>query len=147
MRQLATEIEIDAPAERVWLVLTDLDRYPDWNPFIPEISGELCEGSRLRVRIAPPGGRAMTFRPRVTKLEAARELRWLGQLVLPGLFDGLHAFRLHPVRPGRVRLVHGEVFRGLLVPLFWGGMEEPTRRGFEAMNRALKRRAEAATLA
>lgn len=142
MRRLATEIEIDAPAASVWRVLTDLDRYPEWNPFITEISGELCEGGRLRVRIEPPGGRTMTFRPHVTRFEPEIELRWLGQLLFPGLFDGLHVFKIVPIDEGRVRLLHGEIFRGLLVPLLWKRLEGPTLSGFEAMNAALKSLAE-----
>ena len=57
MRELRSEIEIDAPPERVWAVVTDFAAYPEWNPFIRRISGELREGARLEVRIAPPGAR------------------------------------------------------------------------------------------
>jgi hypothetical protein len=76
---------IDAPAERVWAVVTDFAAYPEWNPFIRRISGELREGTRLEVRIEPPGGRALTFKPTVRVVEANRELRWLGRLLLPGI--------------------------------------------------------------
>src|SRR4051812_19364669 len=51
-RELHTEIEIDAPPTHVWKVLTDFARFPSWNPLIPEASGELVEGARLRVRLA-----------------------------------------------------------------------------------------------
>ena len=34
MRELGREIEIDAPPERVWAVLTDFPAYPEWHPFI-----------------------------------------------------------------------------------------------------------------
>jgi hypothetical protein len=39
-------------------------------------------------------------------------------------------------------LVHREEFRGILVPLLWGSLEVKTKKGFEAMNLALKQRAE-----
>jgi hypothetical protein len=94
------------------------------------------------VRIEPPGGRGMTFRPTVLTVEPNRELRWLGRLLLPGLFDGEHSFRLEPLATGRVRLVQAERFTGLLVPIL-GGMLGNTERGFQAMNQALKERAEA----
>jgi uncharacterized protein YndB with AHSA1/START domain len=54
MRELTAEIEIAASPDRVWEVLTDLDAYPAWNPFIRRASGELREGARLEVVIQPP---------------------------------------------------------------------------------------------
>ncbi len=84
----------------------------------------------------------MTFRPRVLAVAPGRELRWLGHLGMPGLFDGEHVFAIEPGRPGRVRFVHREVFTGLLVPVVARWLEAGTRRGFAAMNEALRARAE-----
>ena len=142
MKELHTEIEIQASDERVWQLLTDFADFPEWNPFIRRASGEALTGARLEVLLQPPGGRAMTFRPTVLKAEPRRELRWLGRLLVPGLFDGEHIFSIEPLDAQRVRFMQREVFRGLLVPLFAGSLERDTRRGFEAMNRALKERAE-----
>ena len=141
MRELRTEIVIHAAPERVWGVLTDFAAYPEWNPFVRRISGEPALGSRLEVRIEPPGSRALTFKPTVVACEPGRELAWLGRLLVRGLFDGEHHFELHSAEGGSTRLVQREEFRGLLVPLAGGGLER-TRRGFEAMNEALKQRAE-----
>src|SRR5262249_6943795 len=94
MRELQTEIEIAAPAERVWQVLADFGAYPEWNPFIRRVTGEARTGARLEAHFQPEGARGMTFRPTVLNAEPNRELRWLGRLWLPGLFDGEHAFVL-----------------------------------------------------
>ena len=144
MKELHTEIEINAPVSRVWEILTDFPRFPTWNPFVTQAEGEIREGARLRVHIAPPGGRAMTFTPTVIRVAPAEELRWLGRLLLPGIFDGEHCFQLSSTTDGRTRFVQRERFRGLLVPLLWSSLATNTRRGFEAMNAALKERAEAA---
>jgi hypothetical protein len=144
MKQLHTEIEIEAPAERVWELLTDFASYPEWNPFIRSISGQPTPGERLEVRLEPPGGRGMTFKPKVLNAEPNRELRWLGHLLVPGLFDGEHSFTIQPLEENRVRFVQREAFKGLLVPLFSRSLDTNTQRGFEEMNRALKERTEAA---
>jgi len=144
MKQLHTEIEIDASAEQVWELLTDFASYPEWNPFIRSIGGRPAPGERLQARLEPPGGRAMTFKPEVLMAEPNRELRWLGHLLVPGLFDGEHSFTIQPLEDNRVRFVQRETFKGLLVPLFARSLESNTQRGFEAMNHALKERAEAA---
>jgi len=142
MKELRTSIEIEAAPSAVWSILVDFPRYPEWNPFVREIEGEPRIGAELRARLEPPGGRAMTFTPRVLRADPGREFRWLGHLGVPNLFDGEHIFELSDAGEGRTRFVHREEFRGLLVPLFWGGLEASTRRGFEAMNEALKARAE-----
>ena len=142
MKELCSEIEIQATAERVWQLLTDFASFPDWNPFFRRASGEIKAGARLQIHMQPSGARGMTLRPTVLKAEPHRELRWLGHLVLPGLFDGEHIFTIEPLGEGRVRFTQREIFTGLLVPLFARGLDTDTRRGFDEMNRALKARAE-----
>ncbi|MBJ6726549.1 SRPBCC domain-containing protein [Geomesophilobacter sediminis] len=141
--QLQTEIEIKAAPERIWSILTDREAYPDWNPFIRSIRGDLVRGAKLEVRIQPPGAKGMTFRPSVLVAESNRELRWLGHFLFPGLFDGEHSFVIEPVASGPVIFRQCERFSGILVSLFRGSLDGATRRGFEEMNRALKARAEA----
>ncbi|GIL18140.1 MAG: hypothetical protein BroJett040_18910 [Oligoflexia bacterium] len=142
MVELKTQILIDSSPAVVWRELTDFSKHPEWNPFIKSISGNLVVGEKLRVHIKPPHqNRGMKFSPRVLKLDATKEFSWKGHLLIPGLFDGEHFFRLEAVSPNRTRLVHGEKFTGLLVPLL-KGMLGDTKAGFELMNQALKTRAE-----
>ena len=146
MRMAESEREIEAPPEVVWRVLTDFAAYPEWNPFIVRIGGDLTVGQILDLTIQPPGRRAMTFRPTVLRCEPNRELRWLGHFLVPGLFDGEHAHQLDGLEAGRTRYSQSEAFRGLLVPLT-GSLLAATQQGFDAMNTALKARAEMLTKA
>jgi hypothetical protein len=139
MRTITSTVELDAPPDEVWNVLTDTAAHSTWNPFITEFTGTLRIGSRIGIRIAPPGGRPMTFRPTITHLEPERKIAWLGRLLLPGLFDGAHSFTLEPLSDGRTRLVQSETFRGVLV-WFSAGLLRDTEAGFTAMNEALRRR-------
>jgi hypothetical protein len=143
MKQLITEIEIEAPAEIVWEILTGLEAYPEWNPFIVSAAGQVEVAATLRNRLEPPGGKAMTFKPTVTVVEQNTKFEWLGRLGIPGLFDGRHIFELESTATG-TRFVQREEFTGILVPLFARSLDNGTRAGFEAMNRAMKQRAEAA---
>ncbi len=137
-RTIETEIVIAAPPAAVWAVLTDGAGFAAWNPFIRAMSGPVRPGARLTISVHPAGGRAMTFRPRVLVADPGRELRWLGRLVLPGLFDGEHSFRLVPLGEA-TRLIHAEAFRGVLV---WLIDTNRFRADFIAMNEALKQRVE-----
>jgi|SRR5947208_12619147 len=141
MRELRREIDIEASPAAVWAVLADTLSYAEWNPFIPRLAGELRAGAKLEVRIEPPGGRAMTFKPTVLAVEPERELRWLGRLLVPGLFDGEHILRIEHLDQARSRFTQAERFSGILVGLFKGTLDK-TELGFEQMNAALKTRAE-----
>jgi hypothetical protein len=133
MKEIHTEIEINAPAEKVWKVLTDFAAYPEWNPFVRRGEGEVRVGARLHVYIQPSGGKGMSFRPTVLVADPNRELRWLGHLWVRGLFDGEHSFSIEPLVEGRVRFVQRERFGGLLLPLLSKMLDGDTRRGFEEM--------------
>jgi len=138
MKQLHTEININAPAKTVWDILTDFDQYPDWNPFIRSVTGDVREGGRLIVVLQPSGGKRMTFKPRCLRYSPNKEFRWLGNLFVSGLFDGEHIFELNEISDGVTKLVQRENFKGILVPLFWKQLNTQTRVGFESMNEKLK---------
>ena len=142
MRELRSEIEIAASARRVWEILTGFEVFPQWNPFIRRARGNLVEGGRLEILMQPSGARGMTFSPTVLTVEVDRELRWIGHLFVPGLFDGEHIFTIEPLGTDRVHFTQREIFTGLLVPLLSRMLDTDTRRGFEEMNKALKARAE-----
>src|SRR5438093_10920309 len=112
MVTLRTGIDIAASAARVWDVLTDFAAYPEWNPFIRRIEGVLVPRARLLVRVQPPGGRPMTFRPTVLRVEPERELAWRGRTLIPGPFDGEHYFTLEPRTVDSGRFLPGHQLRG-----------------------------------
>jgi hypothetical protein len=140
--EIHTDIEIAATPERVWAILTDFAAYPQWNPFIRSIEGQPERGATLKVRIQASGAKAMTFRPTVLVAEPGRELRWLGRLLVSGLFDGEHRFVIQPSPAGTVRFEQGERFTGLLVGFLQRSLDQDVKRGFREMNLALKRRVE-----
>jgi hypothetical protein len=142
MFRISTSIEISADARTVWGILTDFEKYGEWNPFIRSIEGSKQIGARLNVFLQPSGTKGMRFRPRLLEFSEEHGIRWLGRLVIPGLFDGEHSFSMTRKADGSVRFVQEETFRGILVPLLKRSLQNDTKRGFEEMNRALKARSE-----
>lgn len=141
MRELTTQIEFEGTPQEVWDVLADLPAYAEWNPFIKKIDGEAKTGAKLEVRMEPEGERAMTFRPTVLSAEPGRELKWLGHLLVPGIFDGEHRWLIEDAGSGKVRFTQSERFGGILVPFLWKKLRDGgTAKGFRAMNEALARR-------
>src|SRR5437867_10173174 len=140
MLELRTEIEIDAPPERVWAVLIDFEKFPDWNPFIRRIHGNALVGSRLDALLGASGTRPMRFRPTVKAVVPHRELRCLGRLGLPWLFDGEHILQIEPLGSTGVRFTQRDRFGGLLGPLLARSLNGDARRGFAEVNRPVRGR-------
>ena len=141
MKEIKTEIIINAPKEKVWQTFVKVDNYKDWNPFIESITGNIEVGEQIAVHLTPPDGKAMTFKPTVLRFDENKEFRWIGKLFVKGIFDGEHYFQLIENQDGTTTFVHGEYFRGILVGLM-GGILENTKIGFEMMNEALKKEVE-----
>ena len=83
MRQFAISIDVPAPPDRVWQVMSDVERWHEWTPSVSKIkrwkSGSLAVGHR-----------AMVYQPRfppamwkVTAIEPGRSFTWVS--VAPGL--------------------------------------------------------------
>lgn len=138
--EIRTEAQIDGTADEVWAVLSDFGAYGEWNPGMEEVRGEAKAGAHLTIRFALNGGRTMTMKPTVLVADPGRELRWLGRLVLPFVFDGEHRFEIREGSPGRVTFVQGERFEGLLVPFLKRLIEVDTLATFEKVNEALAQR-------
>jgi hypothetical protein len=142
LRVIETEIVIEARPEAVWAKLMDFESYPDWNPFITQISGEPRVGEVLTVMIRPSGSSPMKFTPTVAEVEENRLFVWLGSFIFKGLFDGRHEFALEPIEGERTRFIHRETFSGILSMFFMLAIAAKTRQGFQDMNADLKRRVE-----
>jgi hypothetical protein len=142
MIDLSMSSDIQAPARKIWEVLTDLPRFAEWNPFIRAASGKPAVGAKVKVSVRPWPALPLVFKPTVTVCDEDRELRWRGHFLSRWLGSGEHSFTIEPAGDGRVRFVQREVFTGLLPRLASRLLVREARRGFDAMNQALKARVE-----
>lgn len=143
MIEVRAETEIAAPAEAVWLALTDLASFPAWNPFIRNARGSTQPGGDVHVRVRPSFGVPLRFHAKVLYSEDGRALRWRGHVLAPWIAEGDHLFEIQPLANGHVRFAQREEFHGLLPRLASKRLAREAQRGFEAMNAAIKARVEA----
>jgi len=141
-RELYSEIEIHASPERIWEILSEFQRYPEWNPFIRSVQGTLAVGERITAYLQPPGGFGMKIHPVILNVVPEREFRWTGHLFIRGLFDGEHVFEIQLRGIDHGLFIQHEYFSGLLIPFIVTMLNTNTARGFADMNKALKARAE-----
>lgn len=142
MLKLITRIHINAGVTETWKVFSDFAKYPQWNPFIKRVAGKVGVGDRITVMLHQPGRKAIKMRPKVLVFDKEKELRWLGRVLLPGLFDGEHLFRLEKNADGSTSFIQEETFTGILVPFFRNMLERNTKLGFQQMNESLRDRVE-----
>lgn len=136
-KEIKTAITINESPEKIWDILTDLSEYQNWNTFIKKIEGELKIGERLTVIIQPENSSKMTFKPIVLECEEKKILKWKGKFIIGGLFDGTHIFELIDNKNGTTTFKQSEIFEGILVRFF---NLDNTKRGFEKMNKELKKK-------
>ncbi len=137
------DIFIDRPPADVWTVVSDTAAYPVWNPFITRVDGDLREGETIRI-VLGIGPDSMVFKPTVLVVRPPNDLCWRGSVWIRGVFDGTHCIHLTAVTGG-TRFEQTESFSGLLVGRLTTDVIEATRRNFQAMNNAVKRRVETKT--
>ena len=136
-KQIRTSISINASKEKIWQILTDFEKYPEWNSFIKSVTGEVKVGNQIQIKL-----QGMTFKPFVLTFIENSELKWIGHLWFKGLFDGEHTFKLIDNENGTINFEQRENFTGILVKLFTKSLNKDTKNGFERMNKELKLRAE-----
>jgi hypothetical protein len=139
MKVFTSSININASPETVWDILTDAEKYLEWDPGMVSLKGKIAPGEQLEIktRIAPN----QVFKPTVTEFDPNRRMVWSSGMPL-GLFKGERSFELQPLGNGQVQFYMREEFRGLLMPII--GRSIPDMHAiFQAFGSALKKRAEA----
>jgi hypothetical protein len=141
--ELRSEVEIQAPASHVYSVLTDFYGYPEWNPYLTEVQGDLVVGKTLKLGLSLPEGRAYELEGQVTQVTPNEAVRWVGRFWRESLLRLEQSFALSEPRPGVTRVLQGQDFSGFLLRFAGQGLTQAAR-GAVYMNQALKRRAETA---
>ncbi len=143
MREIKSEIDIAASPAKVWNILTNMDHWSDWNPMVNHAAGEAAVGAKLQVTMRGTDGKdSSRYSPVVTTFDAPTSFQWRATMMAGFLFTNYKIFHLKETQSG-TRLRHTEAFAGVLVPLFWGKLNQGVPPILDAMNAALKAVAEA----
>lgn len=101
---------IAAPVERVWALLTDIDRWPDWQPDVSSaaLAGPLAVGARFRWK-----AKGLAITSTIGELEADRRIGWTGDSL------GMRAIHIWTFVPqdGGTRVTTEESLSGWLARL------------------------------
>jgi hypothetical protein len=136
-------IEIAAPAEIVWEVITDLPRYGEWNPFVVACRSSLEVGDPIEMRVAILKAFPQPQTEVVTAHTPGRQLCY-GLAAQP--LGALESRRCHDVQAlsdTRAQYRSSFVLSGWLNPVVHLLLGGRLKAGFGAMTEAIRVRAEA----
>tara|TARA_Y100001960_G_C14746767_1_gene866078 strand:- start:1651 stop:2112 length:462 start_codon:yes stop_codon:yes gene_type:complete len=141
MAKFASDIHIDVLPRHVWDVLTDFDRYTEWNPLFLSAKGLLTNGSRIVLTYKAPFRGRVKLRGRIVRLKPERELVLQIGTLIPGFYKCEIVFHLEAT-DGGMRLYHQQSYGGLVMAMIagWNGIR--VQEGCYALNLAIKRRSE-----
>lgn len=138
--EVETTVAVDAPPEKVWAVLEDVERWPEWTASMSKVerldSGAFGVGSRVRIK--QPGMPSAVWE--VSRFAPGASFAWTSKA------PGLNSFGDHRVTPTATGSSATLVFKqsGAFAPLFAFLFERRARRFVETEAAGLKRRAEGA---
>jgi hypothetical protein len=136
------KVEINAPVEHVWNILVDLEKYGEWNPFVPRMESTLIVGDPIIIHVQMNTRRKFVEKELVTQFQPHRRLAWRG--TYPQFLSNSERIQeLEPLATGNCSYYSYETFRGLVSPLLMLAFKADIQRGFDGISLALKRRAEA----
>jgi hypothetical protein len=138
MKAFTTHIDIQAPVEKIWRILTDLPRWAQWNSTIDRTVGNVELGAKVTVFVKQTPGRA--FPVRVTELDAPRRMVWAGGMPL-GLFKGTRVFELAAAGTAATVFSMREDYTGPLAGLIGKSIPD-LQPAFDEFAQCLKREAE-----
>ena len=138
MKDYSISVQIDAPPEQVWVVMSDVERWHEWTPTITSVRRTNTGPFRI-------GARARVHQPKllpadwvVTSLEEGRSFDWESRA--PGVLV-LARHRVDPV-PGGSRVTLSIQYSGPVGSLLGRLLAGLSRRYIALEADGLKRRAE-----
>jgi len=143
MQTVKTEIEINAPPEKVWNIITDIGKWQEWSPTINRSEGAAAVGSTLTITMMSkePDKDGPRYSPKLIQMDEPTYFHWRAHMMAGFIFTNDKIIELEPTATG-TKMTHIETFKGLMAPLMRGQLEKGVPPMLNMMNEALKNTAE-----
>lgn len=113
VQEIITECVIHASAEKVYSVISNLEKFPEWTKDIA-FSGDVRSGGKMRIIVNDPESGPMRLKSEIEKMNERMIL--FRHTMAPIIFKCLHRYEIIPLTENKVRFINAEIFSGLAVP-------------------------------
>jgi hypothetical protein len=137
MMEFQASTNIKASASTIWGILTNAGNFPNWEPNVTKVDGNIALGEKITVHTKIS---TRAFPVTVSEFVPNKKMVWSSGMPL-GLFKGARTFTLTEKGDGTVDVTTREVFGGLLLPII-GRTIPDLQPTFEQFAAALKKEAE-----
>lgn len=143
MQTIQTEIDIEAPPEKVWSIISEVDKWHEWSPTINASEGKAEIGSVVTITMMSkePGKDGPKYNPEIIQMEEPTYFHWRAHMMAGFIFTNEKIIELEKTESG-TKVIHKETFKGLMAAAMKGQMEKGVSPMLNLMNDALKKVAE-----
>lgn len=137
--QIEHRVGIQASADRIWELVSELEKWEHWNPLHPGATGRIGFGSPLQVVEAFPGEDRRTVEVKVVEWEPRQQLVWRSQ----GFMSlWLRFLEIDELGPTNCIFSNGVVVDGFLGKREAKKRKQALKLGFGILGEAIKEKAE-----
>ena len=134
----AANILINAPLEKVWQALIDVENYPRWNPFTTRVETTFVVGEPAILYVTMSGQRRVEHE-KIIAFEPQHAIAWGVVMGAPFILASNRRQIVEALDAEHTQYQTYQTFSGLLAPLIMTLYRKDIQRGFEAVGAALKK--------
>ena len=138
--RIEKRIGVNAPSDRIWEILTDLENWHSWNPYETGVTGALAFGAGINLTEALPGMAERQVQARIGDWQPYSQLVWAEKR--GWLFNAIRYYEIEELERGNCIVSNGVIFSGLRGELFHDKHRKTIRSAYEEIAEALRRAAE-----
>lgn len=140
MLEIRYKQQVNASVSHVWSVITETEKYDEWNPFVRRCQSEFKVGSSIimHVKLIP----GILLRQKETILDNDFEALLSYGVNIPFLLNSRRQHILTALKDGNSEYESTFIIKGLLAPAVKFMLEKRLRNGFSGMTDGLIKQAE-----
>jgi hypothetical protein len=139
----SNKVSINASAETVWNILTDFEKYSQWNPFTYKVEGKLVIGEPVTLYVQMKENDKRVQKEEVCIIDKPERLSWNMKMGSSIILAAQRDQFIEVIDANSCTYETTDSFQGLLTPVVMGLFKQHIESGFNKLAQKLKERAEA----